>query len=195
MAAIGGAIVKQSKKSGGKSFARLPNDLLAHVAVTTLDHAAYRVMTLLASVFRGFNNGAVGMTANQAAEYGIASDNTFYRALRTLVERGLIEQTYPASRVPPRPAMFALSWLPYNDTKFSKATKTPSFAYRNWQPEPHILTSNDCGQRSATIAVMEPAEPCLTATAAAMEAFSPVPQPQPLLTSKISTIGGDDHEG
>lgn len=172
-----------------KRFAMIPCDLFTEPAVSTLDHAAYRVLTLLAGQFRGRNNGALGFTAQQASECGIASDNTFYRALRTLSDRGLIELTYPASRVPPRPAMYALAWLPLDDTEYSKATRTPSFSYRTWRPEKRFSTRNHCGQGPAIIAVKGEDPAPTTAISAAMEPFSGVPQPQPSLTSKRSAIG------
>jgi hypothetical protein len=122
------------KNSSGR-FARLPVSVLEHVAVTTLSHAAFRVLVLLAAAFSGYNNGQLGLTASQAAKLGIGSDKTLYRALRDLEGRSLIALTYPASRVPPRPTMWALAWLPVDETQFSRATKTPSHAYRDWKPK------------------------------------------------------------
>ena len=62
--------------------------------------------------------------AELAAAAGIGSGHAHYRALREFEARTLIEQTYPASRVPPRPAMWALSWLPVDDTKYSSVRRT-----------------------------------------------------------------------
>jgi hypothetical protein len=108
---------------------------LEHITTTTLTHAAFRVLVLLAAQFSGFNNGAIGITAKQAMESGIGSDKTLYRSLRELELRQLVELTYPASRVPPRPTMWALTWLPLDDTRYSQSTRTPSHAYRDWKPE------------------------------------------------------------
>ncbi len=123
------------RKHGGGRFARLPVAVLNHIAVTTLTHAAFRVLVLLAAQFGGFNNGALGITAKQATDAGIGSDKTLYRSLRELELRRLVELTYPASRVPPRPTMWALTWLPLDDTRYSQSTRTPSHAYRDWKPE------------------------------------------------------------
>jgi len=113
----------------------LPVKVLESVAVKTLSHAPFRVLVLLAAQFGGHNNGAVGLTAKQAAESGIGSDKTFYQSLHELETRQLIHNTYPASRVPPRPAMWAITWFPLDDTKYSDKTKKPTNAYLGWQPE------------------------------------------------------------
>ena len=122
------------RKRNGKRFAMVPTDLIEHVSVVTLKHSARWLLVLLAAEYRGKNNGAIGITPKQAAERGIRSEVTFYEALNELQSRGLIEQTRPGSRVPPRPAMFALSWLAIDDTAFSIGTRTPSYAYRDWAP-------------------------------------------------------------
>jgi hypothetical protein len=129
--------VKQKpwRKGKGKRFAMLPVMVLETLAVTTLSHAAFRVLVLLTAQFNGFNNGAIGITAKQATGAGIGSDKTLYQSLRELELRQLVELSYPASRVPPRPTMWSLTWLPLNDTQYSQSTRTPSHAYRDWKPE------------------------------------------------------------
>ena len=122
------------RKTTSGRFAMLPLRVLATPAVTSLSHAGFRVMALLASQYTGFNNGGLGLTAAQAAHAGIRSDKTFYKALRELEERGLIERTYQASRVPPRPAMYALCWISIDDTEYSQSRRLPSHSYREYQP-------------------------------------------------------------
>ena len=122
------------RKTTAARFAMLPVKVLEHVAVTTLSHATFRIMALLAARYHGHNNGALGITRSQAAEKGIGSDHTLYDALRMLEEHGLIEQTYPASRVPPRPTMYALTWVSVDDTSWSQSRRIPSHKYRDWQP-------------------------------------------------------------
>lgn len=136
MAAIGDAVMKtQARRPSGKRFAMLPVDLVLHVSVTTLDHGSFRTLVLLAMEYRGKNNGAIGLTREQAKAAGIGSKTTLYGALRDLIERGLIEITHHASRVPPRPAMYALNWLPVDDTEWSKKTRLASHDYRNFDPD------------------------------------------------------------
>ncbi len=115
-------------------FAMLPLTVLDKAAVKTLSHAAFRVLLLMAAQYNGGNNGALGITRIQAAANGIGSHHTLYGALRTLAERGLIEQTYPASRVPPRPTKYALTWMSVDDTSWSRSTRIPTHTYRDWQP-------------------------------------------------------------
>ena len=76
---------------------------------------------------------ALGLSKSQAARQNI-SNKTLYKALATLEERGLIERTYPASRVPPRPTMYALMWISIDDTEWSRSTRVPAHSYREWQP-------------------------------------------------------------
>ena len=121
------------RKTGTGRFAKLPLTVLNSAAVTTLNHAHFRVMVYLTAEFSGYNNGALGLSKSQAASQNI-SNKTLYKALATLEEHGQIEQTYPASRVPPRPTMYALTWMPVDDTSWSQSTQIPAHTYRDWQP-------------------------------------------------------------
>lgn len=135
MATRGSGMKTKARRPSGQRFAMLPVDLVMHVSVTTLDHAAFRVLVVLATEYRGKNNGAVGITRAQAKAAGVGGKNTLYRALKNLIDRGLIEITSHASRVPPRPAMYSMAWLPVDDTEHSIRTRTPSHNYRSWTPE------------------------------------------------------------
>ncbi len=121
------------RKTGAGRFAKLPLTVLDQAAVINLHHAAFRVLVLMAAQFTGYNNGALGLSKSQAAKQNI-SNKTLYKALATLEARGLIEQTYPASRVPPRPTMYALTWISIDDTEWSRSTRIPTHTYRDWQP-------------------------------------------------------------
>jgi len=121
-------------KKSGKRFAMVPQCVMESTACINLTHAAFRVLVLLAAEFNGYNNGAIGITASQARQAGIGSDKTLYRSLHELEARMLIATTHPASRVPPRPTMWKLTWLPVDDTQYTSATRTPSHAYRDWRP-------------------------------------------------------------
>ena len=122
-----------SRKTGTGRFAKLPLTVLDQAAVITLSHATFRVLVLMAAQFNGYNNGALGLAKSQAASQNI-SNKTLYKALATLEEHGLVEQTYPASRVPPRPTMYALTWISIDDTEWSRSTRIPTHTYRDWQP-------------------------------------------------------------
>ena len=103
-------------------------------ACTTLSHAEFRVLVLLAAQFTGHNNGALGVTRSQGAAQGIGSDHTLYGALKNLEVHGLIERTCHASRTPPRPAMYCISWESEDDTDWSSSALRATHAYRDWQP-------------------------------------------------------------
>lgn len=116
-------------------FAHIPREAMDHAAVATLTHAQFRVLMLMAGQYNGHNNGALGVTAQQAAQQGIRSEHTLYGALKILEDRGLIERRYPASRVPPRPTMYSLSWRNVNDTEYTRLQRVPTNAYQQWKPD------------------------------------------------------------
>ena len=124
-----------SRKTTAGCFARLPVTVLGTDAVRTLSHAAFRILVLLAAEYNGLNNGALGITCSQAAVNGIGSGHTMYSALQALEAHGLLEKTYPASRVPPRPTMYALTWIPIDNTDWSQSTTIPVHTYRAWRPK------------------------------------------------------------
>jgi len=117
------------KKSGGSRFSMVPCKVLANPDVTGLNHAAFRVLVLLAGQYKGSNNGALGLSKSQAEALGV-SNKTLYRSLRALEAIDVIRQTYPASRVPPRPTMYALTWQSLDDTEYSRETRTPARLFR-----------------------------------------------------------------
>ena len=96
-------------------------------------------MVLLAAEYRGTNNGGVGITREQAKAAGIGSKNTLYGALKDLVARGLIVMTHPGSRVPPAPTRYALTWLPVDNTEYTRAARVPSRDYIDWTPKKNNL--------------------------------------------------------
>lgn len=122
------------RKRGGGRFARLPVVVLEHVAVRTLSHSAFRVLVLLVAQYHGGNNGALGITPSQASTSGVGSRHTLYKSLRELEARGLIEMTYPASRTPPRPTMWAITWEAVDATDYSTSTRRAARTFERWSP-------------------------------------------------------------
>lgn len=125
---------RKKKSNNNGRFAMLPESVYGHEAVTTLSHAEFRVLFLIAGKYRGFNNGALSLSKAEAGELNIPS-RTLYRALSELVRRGIIEQTCPASRVPARAAKYALTWLAVDDTKWSDTAKAPAKIFAGWRPQ------------------------------------------------------------
>lgn len=113
----------------------LPVKVLNTDAFKTLSHATVHVLVLIAGEYNGHNNGALGLSKTQAASHSI-SNRTLYRALRSLEARGLIDRTYHSSRVPPRPTMFALTWVPLDNTNWTTEGVRPAKTYLDWKPQP-----------------------------------------------------------
>lgn len=118
---------KKSNKAA--RFAQVPRKVLADPDFIQLTHATRLVLVLLAGQFGGFNNGALGLSKSQAEALGV-SNKTLYRALDELEAIDVIRQTRAASRVPPRPTMYALTWLAVDDTEHSRKTRTPARLFR-----------------------------------------------------------------
>ncbi|MEQ9002334.1 MAG: hypothetical protein RIE74_02095 [Pseudomonadales bacterium] len=105
--------------------------------MATLNHGEFRTLVGYCAAYAGRNNGSLGLTVGQAEHLGIPR-NTLRRAQRTLEQRGLIIRTKIGTRTPPKPNLYALSWLPIDAGDHdAQPTKVPSHAYRNW-PEKHF---------------------------------------------------------
>lgn len=123
-------------------FAMLPDEVLRSDACRTLPHPAYRMLVMVAAQYFGTNNGSLTLTRRTAAEYGLSNPHTIDASIRELLERCLLERTRPGSRLPPRAAMFAITWRPINEPKGNDrhdATPTlkPSNAWAKWKAMSH----------------------------------------------------------
>lgn len=127
-------------RSGGDSewFAWLPDAMLRSDAYRTLPHVARSVLVALAAQYNGTSNGSLSLTRRTAREYGIANTHTLGAALRELEVRGLIRQTRPGTRIPPRSAFFALGWRPIDeplrhDPHDARPTMKAPDTWRTWE--------------------------------------------------------------
>ena len=107
----------KGRRGGDKErFARIPVSVLECEAVRTLDHAAFRVLVVVAAGFWGGNNGALALTPRYADRFGLTSRDTLYKALRELVRRGLLIETRQGWRgVKNHFALYALAWADINN--------------------------------------------------------------------------------
>lgn len=96
----------------GERFARIPARLLRSEAVKTLNHAAFKVLVVLASDCYRFNNGRLALTEMHARKFGFNGRDTLYRSLRELEARGLIQCTRRGSKIKNYFSLFALGWEP-----------------------------------------------------------------------------------
>jgi hypothetical protein len=104
-------------RRGGETerFAKIPVSVLESIAVTTLNHAAFRILTILAAGYWGGNNGALALTPAYARRYGLTSRQTIYDSLKELEARGLIECTRRGMKVKNIFTLYALGWMPINN--------------------------------------------------------------------------------
>lgn len=91
-------------------FARIPVSVLRCEAVTTLGHASFRVLVILASQYWGGNNGALVLTERFARPYGFTGRDTVNRSLRTLEQRGLIICTRRGIKMKNVFSLYAIGW-------------------------------------------------------------------------------------
>ena len=133
-------LLLQKGRLGGdsKPFAMLPVEVLTSDAARTLPHPAHRVLVSLAAQYVGVNNGSLTFTRRTAIDYGIGNPHTLGASLRELEIRGLIVRTRLGSRIPPRSAMFAITWrkidpanrsYPHDATPTVRAPDT----WRSWR--------------------------------------------------------------
>lgn len=107
----------QGRRGGEvERFAKIPCDVLRCEAVCTLDHAAFKVLVVLAcgcwhKEGKG-NNGALALTPTYAAPFGLKSRDTIYGSLRELERRRLVIKTREGWRRHKHHfALFALPWV------------------------------------------------------------------------------------
>lgn len=105
---------RDGRRRIGERHAQLPVWLLETDAVTTLPHAAFRVLVLMCAEFNGTNNGALALTESRFRErYGkgpMRGRSTLYGALDELQTRGLIVETRMGLRQRNSFSLFALAW-------------------------------------------------------------------------------------
>ena len=123
----------------------MTESLLQSVAVTTLSHSAFRVLTVLTVGARkpgldpkkdNGRNGVQAITDSYARKFGIASRDTVYRALTELLERGLIIRTREGHKSKTHFALYAVSWLPvtHRDGQPLDVAEPAPNTYLRWSP-------------------------------------------------------------
>jgi DNA-binding PadR family transcriptional regulator len=91
-------------------FAKIPVSVLESEAGRTLPHAAFKVLVILASQWRGGNNGTLALTERYGRRFGLSGRDTLYRSLRELERRGLIVCTRRGFKSKKMFSLFALGW-------------------------------------------------------------------------------------
>ena len=103
------------RRGGGERFARIPVSVLESEACTTLNHAAFKVLALIAAQWIGHNNGALALTESFARQYGFKGRNTLYRSLKELEARGLLVCTRRGYKSKTIFTLYALGWEDINN--------------------------------------------------------------------------------
>lgn len=119
-------------------FAAVPCDVLTSEAVRTLPNLPFRVLVAIAAQYHGARNGSLTFTRKTARQFGIGDSHGLGASLRELEERGLILCTRRGTRVPPRSAMYAVTWFQIDeplrhDAHDATPTLKPSHVYGGWK--------------------------------------------------------------
>lgn len=122
---------QKGRRESGR-FALLPESVITHPALTSLDLGARWVLVALAAGYNGHNNGALVITRASAKRFGINSSGTLRRGLGQLEERGLILKTDPGAYIPRSPARYALTFQRIDKTEFTPTPRAAPHDYKQW---------------------------------------------------------------
>ena len=118
----------------------MTQSLMESEAVTTLPHAAFKLLTILAMGARppGLNprkdrgsNGVQAITDKYARKFGFKSRDTVYRSLDELIQRGLIVKTRDGHRSKTHFALYGVAWLPITHRE-GEPLEVPEVANNAW---------------------------------------------------------------
>lgn len=123
-------------------FAKIPISVLESQACQSIDHAAFRVLVIVASdcwyhPMKGIGrNGTAAFTETFSRRWGFKGRDTLYRALAQLVDHGLLVRTRDGERIRNRYALYALGWLPITHIDGQEITphRAPPNLWKSWKP-------------------------------------------------------------
>jgi hypothetical protein len=130
---------RRAGKRSPERFARIPHSVLESEAVTTLHHAAFRILVILASQYWGGNNGALALTEVAARPHGFHGRDTLYRSLRELESRGLIVCTRRGMKIKNSFTLYALGWEEIHNREgkpLEKPEARNNTRWLNWKASP-----------------------------------------------------------
>jgi hypothetical protein len=115
-------------------FARIPDSVMRSDAVKTLNHAAFKVLAILALQYRASNNGTLALTEAYARDFGLSGRDTLYRSLRELKDRGLIVQTREGFKSKTMFTLWALGWeaITHRDGKPLDVPEPKNHRWQAW---------------------------------------------------------------
>ena len=119
-------------KEGQSGFLHLPHYVTNSDAYRSMNGWGVKMLVDIASQFKGKNNGDFCATWSVMQCRGWKSKGTVDRAVKALLEVGLIEQTRQGGRN--RCSLYGVTWRPIDECKGKldvKPTKGPSALYLN----------------------------------------------------------------
>lgn len=123
---------KHKGRKGQAGYLHIPRDVLKSEAYLNLDGWAVKLLVDVAGQFCGNNNGDLTASWSVLRDKGWRSPGTLNKALKTLTEAGLLEQTRQGGRN--RCSLYAVTWRPIDECKGKldiKPTQAPSARYLN----------------------------------------------------------------
>ncbi|KXS53950.1 MAG: hypothetical protein AWU57_1662 [Marinobacter sp. T13-3] len=121
---------KLTGKKGQAGFLSIPHPVLESDAYKKLDAWTVKLLVDIAGQFRGANNGDLCATWSVMKEKGWRSPATLSKALKQLLENGLIQLTRQGGRN--QCSLYAITWRNIDDCKGKidvRPTKAPSALY------------------------------------------------------------------
>jgi len=121
---------KLTGRKGQAGFLNIPHSVLESAAYKGLDAWAVKLLVDIAGQFRGANNGDLCATWSVMRDKGWRSPSTLNKALKQLLDGGLIQVTRQGGRN--QCSLFAVTWRGIDECKGKidvKPTKGPSALY------------------------------------------------------------------
>jgi len=130
-------VPKPTGSSNSHRYIKIDDTLYNSVAFKTLSVPALKLWLDLRTQFNGSNNGTLVATLSRLRHRAWTSNSTLTRALRELVERGLLRYTRRSGRnVFHRASMFAFTDLPVPDNeRHGIASSNATHDYVEWVPQ------------------------------------------------------------
>jgi len=109
-----------------------PACVLNHPDYITLSLAAKALLNDIGAQYNGWNNGDLQCSRTVMSERGWTSNSTRERALKELIEAGLIVMTRQGGRGI-GPNLYAITWQPIHECGGKHDLKPTTRAYRKWE--------------------------------------------------------------
>ena len=99
-------------------YCSIPSSVINGPDWCSLQHAATKLLFVIAAQYKGHNNGDLCATESIMSKHGISSPTTISRSLKELLEKGLIVKTqagYRGADGTRKPNLYALTWIPIDN--------------------------------------------------------------------------------